>query len=184
MLRLQVGRRIATGARSLTTPSAPIPAPPSSHHLVTSTIKEEIGVITLCDPSRLNALTQEMGEQFVTHVEQMKKVHPSSRVLSSDPVTSLGCQRASNPRLYRHWQRRRLQRWRRSRLARRSTQPQPSFKSPNHGPLLQLVPLHSSPRRPHHRRHQRPRHRCVLCCAVLLASPPPLLPPSQALGCA
>jgi enoyl-CoA hydratase/carnithine racemase len=43
-------------------------------HLVTSVIKEQIGIITLCDPSRLNVLTEEMGEQFVENVNLMKQV--------------------------------------------------------------------------------------------------------------
>lgn len=42
--------------------------------LVTSEIKNGIGVITLNDPKRLNALTEQMGTQFVDTVNEMNKV--------------------------------------------------------------------------------------------------------------
>jgi hypothetical protein len=42
--------------------------------LVTSEIRNGIGVITLNDPKRLNALTEQMGVQFVDAVNSMNKV--------------------------------------------------------------------------------------------------------------
>lgn len=42
--------------------------------LVTSEIVNNIGIITLNDPKRLNALTANMGEQFVAHVNNMNEV--------------------------------------------------------------------------------------------------------------
>jgi hypothetical protein len=64
-------RGITASIRSLTATSHSVS---TGSPLVTSVIKDQIGIITLCDPSRLNALSEDMGEQFVASVDLMKKV--------------------------------------------------------------------------------------------------------------
>ena len=41
---------------------------------VKSETRGNVGIITLCDPARLNALTAAMGEQFVAAVDEMNVV--------------------------------------------------------------------------------------------------------------
>ena len=42
--------------------------------LVNSEIRGRVGIITLNDPARLNALTEAMGREFVTIVDKMNEV--------------------------------------------------------------------------------------------------------------
>lgn len=43
----------------------------TSKAFVRTEFKNNVGIIYLCDPTRLNALTVEMGNQFITAVDEM-----------------------------------------------------------------------------------------------------------------
>lgn len=46
----------------------------SASGLVTSEIRGQVGILTLNDPARLNALTAAMGEEFTAAVDEMNMV--------------------------------------------------------------------------------------------------------------
>lgn len=46
----------------------------TSTELVTLTKKDQIAILTLNDPNRMNALSEEMGQEFVTKIQELKKV--------------------------------------------------------------------------------------------------------------
>lgn len=54
----------------------------STSELVSLTTRDQIAILTLKDPSRMNALSEEMGNQFLAKIQELKKVDSSILSLS------------------------------------------------------------------------------------------------------